>query len=193
MTNIPNEEAREYFKPLTYEDITQENFYLLISILQKHIEIRNKIELENYEKHDVRDYIYSIPLNKIIYRPQTNRRPFEAFIKVLCDNYSLREAISFNSDGFIGFAGWASSYNTILFTDAFKEWVDVVKRKKPGNNSLLDINPPVDNIINEITNQRDLLQKKVDIIEQLCKNDNKEYAHDIDNLKHEILQIIERK
>lgn len=192
MGKLPTELAREYFKPLTYEDVTQENFYLLISILQKHIDIRNKIETENYEKTGLRDYIYSIPLNKVIYRPATKKKYFEAFIKVLCDNYSLREAISFNSDGFIGFAGWASSYNTALFVDAFKEWVDVIKHKKEMNNSLLEVGEAADTIWQEVTAQRDLLQKKLDIIEQLCKDDNKNCHYDVDYLKSDIMDVINK-
>ena len=62
-----------------------------------------------------------------------------AYIKVICDNYSQREAISFNPDGFIGFAGWASSYNTRLFIDAFIEWVDYMKRKQPLTVKLANI------------------------------------------------------
>lgn len=116
--------AREYFKPLTYEDISESDFLFLMAILQKHIEIRNVQELENYENTGQRDYIYS--LEKHIYKP-ARKGVKQAFLKVKCNNYSVREAISFNPDGFIGFAGWASSYNVCLFTNAFKEWVDWIK------------------------------------------------------------------
>lgn len=37
--------------------------------------------------------------------------------------FKRREAISFNSDGFIGFAGWADSRNVQPFLKVFKEWV----------------------------------------------------------------------
>ncbi|MCB7160071.1 hypothetical protein LI071_05210 [Bacillus subtilis] len=38
--------------------------------------------------------------------------------------FTQREAISFNPDGIIGFAGWADSDNTKPIIDAFIEWVD---------------------------------------------------------------------
>lgn len=41
---------------------------------------------------------------------------------MVCDNYSEREAISFNENGFIGIAGWADSENTRPIIRAFKYW-----------------------------------------------------------------------
>lgn len=38
--------------------------------------------------------------------------------------FSGREAITFNRDGFIGFAGWASGYNLKPFVIAFEKWLD---------------------------------------------------------------------
>ena len=131
MQLTPNEEARLYFKPLRYEDISESDFYRLVAVLQKHIDKRNEFELKraSESKNGGRDYIYSI--KKVKYNKATPKRPYMSmFITVLCDNYSEREAISFNPDGFIGFAGWASTYNTKLFTNAFKEWVDIMKREK---------------------------------------------------------------
>jgi hypothetical protein len=40
--------------------------------------------------------------------------------------FTQREAISFNSDGFIGFAGWADSGNKSPLMSAFVEWVDTI-------------------------------------------------------------------
>lgn len=131
MQLTPNEEARLYFKPLKYEDISESDFYRLVAVLQKHIDKRNEFELKraSESKNGGRDYIYSI--KKVKYNKATPKKPYMSmFITVLCDNYSEREAISFNPGGFIGFAGWASTYNTKLFTDAFKEWVDIMKREK---------------------------------------------------------------
>lgn len=47
-----------------------------------------------------------------------------ASIRVDGDYFSKREAITFNSDGFIGFAGWASGYDLKPFADAFEKWMD---------------------------------------------------------------------
>lgn len=43
-----------------------------------------------------------------------------------CDGsyFTGREAISFNSDGFIGFCGWANDKNSIPFLVAFYRWVN---------------------------------------------------------------------
>ena len=38
--------------------------------------------------------------------------------------FADREAISFNDDGFIGFAGWSDSKNVQPFYRAFKSWMD---------------------------------------------------------------------
>lgn len=118
-----NEKAREYFKPLTYADISKSDWRMLIAILEKHIEKRNVEQAEVKKANNgFSDYTYEI--DKCIWNKETKRRKFSAYIHVKLDGFSVREGISFNPDGFIGFAGWASSYNTKLFTDAFCEWVD---------------------------------------------------------------------
>jgi len=48
----------------------------------------------------------------------------EAYIKVNGAYFKKRECISFNKDGFIGFAGWADSGNLSPITNAFCKWVD---------------------------------------------------------------------
>jgi hypothetical protein len=45
-------------------------------------------------------------------------------------HFLMREAISFNSDGFIGFAGWASTVNTQPFLKAFVDWCDYLRGEK---------------------------------------------------------------
>lgn len=46
-----------------------------------------------------------------------------AFLYVSGYYFSGREAISFNEDGFIGFAGWANGTNIKPFLRAFYKWV----------------------------------------------------------------------
>lgn len=123
----PNEEARAYFYPLTYDDVSKADWRYLIAILQKHIDRRNEEQLKIKEEKGFSDYTYEI--DKCVWNKESKHKKFSAYINVKLDGYSIREGISFNPDGFIGFAGWASSYNTILFTDAFKEWVDFMKNK----------------------------------------------------------------
>lgn len=45
---------------------------------------------------------------------------------LFCDGsyFTGREAISFNSDGFIGFCGWADDKNSMPFLFAFYRWVN---------------------------------------------------------------------
>lgn len=48
----------------------------------------------------------------------------KAYIKIDClDQWNGREAISFNSDGFIGFCGWADTQNSQPFLNAFRRWL----------------------------------------------------------------------
>lgn len=47
----------------------------------------------------------------------------EAYLTVSGTWFQTREGISFNKDGFIGFAGWADDNNLEPFVIAFKKWV----------------------------------------------------------------------
>jgi hypothetical protein len=53
-----------------------------------------------------------------------------AFFVVDGEYYAHRECISFNRDGFIGFAGWADSNNVAPIHRAFCDWCDEVKSRK---------------------------------------------------------------
>lgn len=46
-----------------------------------------------------------------------------------CKSYYFddRQAITFESDGFVGFAGWADSTNVQPFLKAFMDWLDEVR------------------------------------------------------------------
>lgn len=41
-------------------------------------------------------------------------------------HFENREAITFNKDGFIGFAGWADRTNIVPIITAFNKWVDFI-------------------------------------------------------------------
>lgn len=51
--------------------------------------------------------------------------PWGRFAELRCraDYFDNREAISFNTDGFIGFAGWADDTNVKPILEGFKRWV----------------------------------------------------------------------
>ena len=59
-------------------------------------------------------------IKRIKYRDQV----CEAYLRVDGPYFTNREAISFNGDQFIGFAGWATDKNVKPFISAFVEWVD---------------------------------------------------------------------
>lgn len=48
----------------------------------------------------------------------------DAYLRVDGSYFCDREAVSFNADGFIGFAGWASDGNVQPFLRAFMRWIE---------------------------------------------------------------------
>lgn len=54
------------------------------------------------------------------------------FAELTCKSFYFekREAITFNPDGFIGFAGWADDKNVVPILDGFLEWVKAVSSAK---------------------------------------------------------------
>lgn len=132
------DQAREYFKPLTYDDLTEKNFNRLVAILTEVLGRWNRQVLEDRNEygHDNRYYMEIHPHKRFGRYPGTrfvDKKYKEAFIMVKCDNYSVRTGISFNKDGYIGFAGWADSDNVKPFIQAFKEWVDIIKLESLGS------------------------------------------------------------
>ena len=66
----------------------------------------------------------------------TNKNGLEwGFIKVRSRYFTGREAVSFNRDGFIGFCGWASPDNQPPYMEAFKIWIDYMKKEKGITNA----------------------------------------------------------
>lgn len=59
------------------------------------------------------------------------KTPWGPFAELRCraDYFDNREAISFNTDGFIGFAGWADDTNVRPIIDGFKAWVSEVSAR----------------------------------------------------------------
>lgn len=55
-----------------------------------------------------------------------------AFLYVNGSYFKKREVFSFNSDGFIGIAGWADSKNTRPFLVAFGQWVEWMVNRAEG-------------------------------------------------------------
>ncbi|MBP2663774.1 MAG: hypothetical protein H6Q71_1722 [Firmicutes bacterium] len=113
-----NDEARQYFKDkgLTYSVLNTQTVKLLKNLVQKEID-----KLKN-EKNDC----CLISINRL--RP-VNSQLSNGWVELTVkgDYFDNREAITFNRDGFIGFAGWASTKNCQPFIDGFIKWCDEVK------------------------------------------------------------------
>lgn len=116
------EEAREYFKclNLSYEDITINDIYKLIQILNFEIASVENISIMIKEPRIKKNKNIIFKNNKLIF----------AEIRVKGLYFDDREAITFNEDGFIGIAGWADNHNLIPFVNGFKKWCDYLSNKE---------------------------------------------------------------
>ncbi len=115
---MTNEEAREYFKSknLSYSDIMEGDLLTLIILINRYLKIHRK------EHKDMK-----LTLSRITHLKLSNDRSMKEFYLYANGSYfNKREAISFNDNGWIGFAGWASSCNTEPFINAFKKWCDIL-------------------------------------------------------------------
>ncbi|CAM2142576.1 hypothetical protein JF533_18790 [Bacillus subtilis] len=113
-----SEEARNYFvqKGLSYEDITEGDVCVLVMLLNKHVKQAvkaNKMSIDTMRMSQ-----------KIKSKYKTNGTLKSCYLYINSHYFTQREAISFNPDGFIGFAGWADSGNRQPIIGAFVEWVD---------------------------------------------------------------------
>ena len=113
----PNE-CRGHFNKwgLTYDDITEGDIQALYLLCIKYVKIHVKAG-----GMSVNSMYMSKKLN---IKKKRNGYIQSAFMYLNSHYFTQREAISFNADGFIGFAGWADSGNTQPLLDAFVEWCD---------------------------------------------------------------------
>ena len=113
-----NDEARQYFKDkgLTYKDITEGDILALVMLLNKHIKAAVK---------DSETSVDTMRLSrKMELKTASDGSIKYCFLYVSSHYFDNRECISFNVDGFIGFAGWADQGNTNPILRAFLEWCD---------------------------------------------------------------------
>lgn len=112
-----NNDAREYFqkKGLTYDDITEGDILVLVMLLQKELKKSNKAGETSA------DMTLS---SKISMKMKSNGSIICCYLYMNSHYFTRREAISFNKDGFIGFAGWADQGNTNPLLRAFLKWCD---------------------------------------------------------------------
>jgi hypothetical protein len=121
---VTNDEARKYFADagLSYSDITSGDICSLVMLLNKHIKAACKQGITTIKGMCTNQ--------KITSKYWTNGTIVHCYITMRGEYFSNRECISFNPDGFIGFAGWADTKNTDPIIAAFCEWVDGVKEAR---------------------------------------------------------------
>lgn len=121
-----NDEARQYFKNkgLTYDDIIEGDILTLTMLLNREIKLAIK------ECETSVDTMY---LSKNIdMKRKSNGTMICCFLYVNSHYFERRECISFNRDGFIGFAGWADQGNVNPILRAFIKWCDYLSACKDG-------------------------------------------------------------
>lgn len=111
-------EARQYFrdKGLSYHDITEEDILFLLMLLNREIKKSNKAGETSVSTMHMS--------SKIDMKKRTNGTIIKCFLYINSHYFTRREAISFDEDGFIGFAGWADQGNTNPLLRAFLRWCD---------------------------------------------------------------------
>lgn len=121
---MTNDEARQYFNDcgLSYNDITEGDSLSLVLLLNREIKRGNKLG-----ENSVTSMYLS---RKIILKKKSNGKLRECYLFMGSHYFQNRECVSFNRNGFIGFAGWASSANTAPILRAFVEWCDDLKAQK---------------------------------------------------------------
>lgn len=119
-----NEDCRKRFADygLTYRDITDGDILVLAMLLNREIKKSNKIGETSVNTTRLSE--------KKIIKHRTNGSITEAYLFMNSHYYTQRECISFNKDGFIGFAGWADDGNSNPLRRAFLEWCEILKKQK---------------------------------------------------------------
>lgn len=112
-----SDDAREYFKGkgLSYDDITEGDILVLTMLLQK--------ELKKSNKAGETSVTMSLS-KKIDMKKKSNGSIRSCYLYMNAHYFTQREAIFFNEDGFIGFAGWADVGNKNPLLRAFLKWCD---------------------------------------------------------------------
>ena len=113
-----NQDCRDKFTRLglTYDDITEGEILALVMLLNREIRKSNKSGETSVNTTRLS--------SKMIIKHKPNGKISECYLFMNSHYYTQRECISFNRDGFIGFAGWADDGNTNPIRRAFLEWCD---------------------------------------------------------------------
>lgn len=119
-----NDEARNYFKEcgLSYGDITEGDILSLVLLINRELKKSNKIGETSVNTMSLS--------KKIDMKINTNGAIKSCYLYLNSHYFTRREAISFNQDGFIGFAGWADDGNLNPLKRAFLEWCRHISGKE---------------------------------------------------------------
>ena len=117
---MTSEQARELVseKGLTYEYNTESDICVLVILLNKHVKQANKAGTMSTNTMRMSQEINS--------KYSSNGTVKECCLFLNSHFFTQREAISFNPDGFIGFAGWADNRNKFPLINAFAEWIESI-------------------------------------------------------------------
>ena len=130
-----NEDCRKRFNDLglTYDDVTEGDILVLIMLLNREIKKSNKAGETSVNTTHLS--------SKTVIKKKSNGAITEAYLFMNSHYYTQRECISFNKNGWIGFAGWADEGNSNPIRRAFLEWCDILAKQKEevsdGQNSVL--------------------------------------------------------
>ena len=113
---MTNNEARKLFIDL---GLTYQDAFLNLEELKK--ELSKTLKEYSFEKKC---------LNMTLRRSIKGNKKNQAFFRVDGPYFKDRECISFNPDGFIGFAGWADSSNSEPILIAFANWCKSISGTK---------------------------------------------------------------
>ena len=113
-----NQDCRDRFAQLglTYDDITEGDILALVMLLNREIRKSNKSGETSVNTTRLS--------HKMIIKHKSTGQITECYLFMNSHYYTQRECISFNKDGFIGFAGWADDGNTNPIRRAFLEWCE---------------------------------------------------------------------
>ena len=116
-----NEYARDFFKSwdLTYDNVDEGDILVLIMMLNKELKSSNKTG----------ETSCNITLSRRVdIKKKTNGTIKSCFLYVNSHYFTRRECISFNSNGFIGFAVWADQQNLNPILRAFLKWCEYLAK-----------------------------------------------------------------
>lgn len=119
-TKLTRDQCRKAFGDnLTYRDVTPND----IRALQGFLCIEYAQHERNGEHMEMQPSYRKKTEPQITVSEKTGRSIQSAFLFVSGFYFHGREAISFNEDGYIGFAGWADDTNIQPFLRAFMRWL----------------------------------------------------------------------